>query len=202
MLNRLGLTREQLAITPKITPILAQCGIQPKRLIDVLRGDYDKDSQKIVQLFDSLTPENRTIIGLEGLALACGLSPRRLWELYNGANLMQSRESIGAMIADALPSIMQVTIKDAKRAKGFASREHIYKAARVLPTPKGTIINLPGSQAQGQLEADTDEPEEGDLEPADGFIMRAAKAMNPKALPAPPPVVEAESEEEDEEAED
>lgn len=193
---------EALNAQPQIAPLLKQCGILPARVIEVLRADQDEASLAVVKLWDSLTPANRNLLGLEALAMACQMTPRRLWELYNGANMMQSRESIGAMIADALPSIMRVTIKDAKKAKGFASREHIYKAARVLPTPKGSVINIGVPQGQqGELE-DGDEPERRMLEGADDFLMKASRAMQGKALPAPakePEIIDAEIDEEEEE---
>jgi hypothetical protein len=82
------------------------------------------------------------------------------------------------------------SIKGAKKAKGFGDREHLLKAARVLPTPKGSVtnINLPGkSEEAEELEDET----AGDLEPPDEFLMNAAKAMGPqKALPPAPAVEE------------
>lgn len=204
LLNRLGVSAEQVSIHPQISPLLKQCGIDVKRLVEVLQSDMDPDSMKFVQLWDSLKPPNRSLIGLEALALACGMTPRRLWELYCGATMIQSREFLGVQIAEALPHIMRVTIRDAKKVKGYASREHIYKAARVLPTPKGTVINLPGSPAQAQLTdgapAASNDGEEGGLVlgSADDFMVRASKAMNTKALTAPPPIVVPEVDEEDE----
>jgi hypothetical protein len=203
LLERLGMTSEQIDQSPQIAPLLRQCGILPQRVIEVLRSDLVVDSVKVVQLWDQLTPANRSLLGMEGLALGCGITPRRLWEVYCGASLMQSRESVGAMIADALPAIMRVTIKDAKRVKGFASRETIYKAVRVLPTPKGTVINLPGSKPIGELESPSegDGDDDGMLEPADDFLMRTARAMGTKALPAPVPTIQAEVEDDGDEEE-
>jgi hypothetical protein len=189
----------QVEACPKIHPLLRQCGIKPERVIEVLSADLEPDSMKLIQMWDDLLPRERVMLGLEGLALAVGISPRRLWELYCGANLMQSRESIGAMIANSLPAIMAVTIKDAKKVKGFASREHIYKAARVLPTPKGTIINLPGAQQKELEESDNGEPDPEDYQAADDLLLRASKAMG-KALP--PPTIEADIEEDEEDDDD
>lgn len=201
LLKRLNVDAEALASQPQIAPLLKQCGILPTRLIEVLRADDNGASQTVVALWDSLTRANQHLLGLEALSLAAGINPRRLWELYNGANLMQSRESIGAMIADALPAIMRVTIKDAKKAKGFASREHIFKAARVLPTPKGSVINIGVPQQQELGEGDDDDTPGGLLEGADDFLMRASRAMGAKALPAPAPqaeILEPEGEDDDE----
>ena len=183
LLRRLDIDPKALAAQPQIAPLLKQCGILPARVIEVLRADPEAASLAIVALWDSLTPANRNLLGLEALAMAAHMTPRRLWELYCGANLMQSRESIGTMIADALPAIMRVTIKQAKKVKGYSEREHIYKAARVLPTPKGSVINI-GTPAAQELE-DGDEAEGGMLEGADDFLMRASRAMGVKALPPP-----------------
>lgn len=177
---------------PQIAPLLKQCGILPARVIEVLRADEDEGSLAAVKLWDTLTPANRNLIGLEGLAMASGITPRRLWELYSGATMMQTRESIGVMIANSLPGIMAVTLKDAKTKKGHLSREHVFKSARVLPTPKGSVINIGVPQA-GELEPG-DEPEGKLLEPADEFMMRASRAMTAKALPEPkqPEIIDAE----------
>lgn len=197
LLRRLKIDESELDAQPQIAPLLKQCGILPARVIEVLRADQDEISRSVVTLWDSLTPASRNLLGLEGLAVASGMSPRRLWELYNGANMMQSRESIGAMIADALPAIIQVTLKDAKTKKGFLSREHIFKAARVLPTPKGSVINIGVPQQQDEVEA----PEQGRmLDDADDFLLKASRAMQGKALPAPaePEILDAETVEESE----
>lgn len=189
-----------LAAQPQIAPLLKQCGILPARVIEVLRADQDELSLAAVKMWDSLTPANRNMLGLEALAMASGMNPRRLWELYCGATMSQSRDSLGVMIADALPDIMRVTIKDAKKAKGFLSREHIFKAARVLPTPKGSVINI-GVPQQGEL-PEGEEPEGRMLEAADEFMMRASRAMSTKALPEPKQAEIIDAEVEDDEEED
>lgn len=185
LLRRLDIDEKELAAQPQITPLLKQCGILPARVIEVLRADLDETARAVVALWDALTPANRNILGMEALAIAAGTTPRRLWEVYSGANMMQSRELVGNMILDSLPSIVAVTIKEAKKAKGTFSREHIYKAARVLPTPKGSVINIGTKGNQDELtEGDDDEPG-GMLEDADTFMLKTSRAMGPKQLPAP-----------------
>jgi hypothetical protein len=99
---------------------------------------------------------------------------------------VQSKESIAVMIAMSLPEVMAVTIKGAKKAKGLADREHLFKSARILPTPKGstTVINM-GGKVEAEEEKDDDDSSKGDLEPADGFVLNASKVMigPQKALP-------------------
>jgi hypothetical protein len=173
---------EQLAQQPQIAPLLRMNGIRPERLVEVLRCDSNPESMTFVHAYDALTPAARHLAGLEAVAVSVGLLPRRLWELFAGAALVQSKESVAVMIAMSLPEVMAVTIRGAKKAKGLADREHLFKSARVLPTPKGSIVNVwPG---QKESEESTEDETKGDLEPADGFVMSAARCMNPqKALP-------------------
>lgn len=199
LLRRLKVDAKELEAQPQIAPLLKQCGILPARVIEVLRADQDEASRAVVKLWDELTPANRNILGLEALAMATGITPRRLWEVYSGANMMQSREVVGNMILDSLPSIIAVTIKEARKAKGTFSREHILKAARVLPTPKGSVINI-GTPRQDELpDGDGDDGPGGMLEGADDFLMRASRAMGAKALPAPaqPEILAPEDDEEE-----
>ena len=130
---------------------------------------------------------------MEGVSLAVGITPRRLWELYAGATMMQSRESVGVMIAEALPKIMAVTLRQAKTPKGYTSREHILKAARVLPVPKGSTTNINVGDKKQLDDGDGEEggvSDGGTLEASDDFLMRASKAMNAKQLPASTETVE------------
>ena len=108
----------------------------------------------------------------------------RSWELFAGAALVQSKESVAVMIAMSLPEVMAVTIKGAKKAKGIADREHLFKSARVLPTPKGSIVNVWPGKPESE-ESDEEDNTKGDLVPADGEVLSFAKVMNPqKALVA------------------
>lgn len=186
---------------PQIVPLLRQNGVRPERLVEVLRCDSEPESLKFVKLWDKLTLEMRKLAGLEAIAMGSGITPRRLWELFCGARLMQSREAVGFMIADAQPEIVRVTIKRAKQMKGVADREHFYKASGFLPTPKGSVTTVNVGQPQSQLEEKgLGEGGQGELESADEFMLSAAKVMQPKSLPpVPDPEPEAEPEDEDDE---
>ena len=178
ILRRLDVDEEQLAQQPQIAPLLRMNGIRPERLVEVLRCDSNPESMTFVHAYDALTPAARHLAGLEAVAVSVGLLPRRLWELFAGAALVQSKESVAVMIAMSLPEVMAVTIQGAKKAKGLADREHLFKSARVLPTPKGSIVNVwPG---QKESEESTEDETKGDLEPADGQVLAFAKAMNPQ----------------------
>ena len=168
--------------------------------MDVLACDTDTLSIAFVRKWQELTPAQRKIAGLEAIAFASQITPRRLWELYQGAVLMQSRETVGIKIARALHEVFDVTIRNAKTRKGLADREHLYKVSGSLPTPKGSTMNINVGQPQKQLEESDDT--EGYLEPADDVLLRAAKVMNAKQLPPGPAqeeVIEGDPDEEEEE---
>jgi hypothetical protein len=184
---------ELLAAQPSIMPLLHRNAIRPEQVVEVLRCDTENESQAFVKLWDTLTPATRSIAGLEALAMAAELTPRRLWELFSGASMVQSRESVATMIALALPEVFRTTIRGAKKAKGHLDREHLYKISGSLPTPKGSVTNINLGKKAEEL-SDGDEPDEKPLEESDQFIMRTADAMYIKALPAP--VDEAEDAEE------
>lgn len=184
ILRRLDVDEEALSQHPQIAPLLRMNGIRPERLVEVLRCDSNPESMTFVRKYDELTPAGRNLAGLEAIAVSTGLLPRRLWELFAGAALVQSKELVAVRIAMSLPEVMAVTIREAKKAEGWFDREHLFKSARILPTPKGstTIINM----GKPESEESTEEYDEtkGDLEPADGFVLNAAKVMNlQKALP-------------------
>lgn len=186
---------EVLAQQPTLAPRLKQNGVKIEQMVEVLRWDDQPESQSFVAIWDENTPATRSLAGIEALGLGAGLTSRRLWEVFQGALLVQSRESISAQIALAQPKIVAVTIRGALKAKGHADREHLFKASGFLPVPKGSTITInPGMQQalpQGHSEEDGSG---GDLEPCDDFLMRASRAMNAKRLEAPkdPEVIDAE----------
>ena len=166
--------------------------------MEILRCDSAPESQAFVKTWDRLTPAKRSLAGIEAMAMASGFSPRRLYEVFAGAAMMQSRESVGLAIALALPDVMRVTVKQAKTVKGHFAREHLFKAARVLPTPKGSTTNINVGSNKELPEGDQDD-DVAPVEAADDFYLKASKAMyGTKALPAPAAIQK--SEEEDDEA--
>lgn len=190
--------------TPKVFNRLRRNKVSNELLIETLRGDDDPDSIKFIVTWDSLSQVARKNLGIDAIAVAAGLTPRRLWEVFNGATMMQSREAVGLKIAMSLPAVFDVTIKNALKAKGIDDREHLYKVSGSLPTPKGATTNINVGQPKPAELTDGDETK-GDLEAADDFMLSASKVMNAKQLPAPKdniPDAEFEEPEEDEEADE
>lgn len=197
LLRRLEVDPEVLAAAIQITPLLRQNGVTLWRLIEILRCDDQAESQAFVKLWDSLTAPARSLAGVEALAIASGTTPQRLWGVFAAAVLVQSKQSVAVTIALGLPGAMRVTVAEAQKVKGHFAREHLFKAGRVLPVPKGSTTNI---NLGGQKELpEGEEQGGGDLVPCDDFLLQAASAMYPKkALPAPLPDIESEEDEPEE----
>lgn len=187
LLRRLEVDPEELASSPQITPLLRQNGITSDKLVEVLRCDGAPESAAFVAVWDDLTPISRSLAGIEAMAIAAEITPRRLYEVFAGAAMMQSRESVALTIALNLPDVMRVTVKEAKKPKGHYAREHVLKAGRVLPVPKGstTVIQVGKQIAEQSEDSEENSDDFEDLQHADDFMMQAAKVMGTKALPAP-----------------
>jgi hypothetical protein len=183
LLRQLGINPALYIASPKITPQVRAAGVRMEELFDVLRCDSDPDSLKASQMFDRLTPRQRSLAGFEGIALACGLMPRRLWELYSGALLNQRGEISAVKVAMGIPRAIDRTIQNATTVRGIADRDHLYKMGRMFPTPKGSTTTINLGKPQDALPASEETEDLGDLEPADDFLLKTARAMQ-KHLPA------------------
>lgn len=174
---------------PRIEPLMRMCGIRPDRIIEVLAGDERPECQAMVRMWSKIHRLERHLLGIEGVSVCAELNPIRVWELYASASLKQTKSCVEIMLADSLPQIMRVAIKDAKKPKGIHSREHMLKAAKILPTPKGSVtnINFPGTRSDDDQQLSSEDT--GLLAPADEELMKFSKAMNPPALPAPQPEI-------------
>jgi hypothetical protein len=180
ILRRLDVDEDALAAQTQIMPRLRRTGVKLEYFLEILRCDYNPQSATFLQAWDQLTSAAQRLVGIEAVGVSIGLLPRDLWALFSGAELVQSNEDTAVMVSIAVPGAMKQTIKGAMKAKGIADREHLYKIARVLPTPKGatTNINLGGKKESEELTEGDDT--KGDLEPCDAQVLSFAKVMNPQ----------------------
>ena len=178
------MNQNELRKQPQVSLLLHLANVKPDTFVNVLRCDVRPESIAFVGAWDALTPKDRELAGVEAVAVSAGILPLRLWELFAGAGLMQGNQMVAVLMATSMADIMKTTIKGAKKAKGLGDREHFYKIARILPTPKGSVTNIVVPGAKAEESTDDDDGTKGDLEPADGFVLSAAKIMNPqKQLP-------------------
>jgi hypothetical protein len=167
---------------PVITPILkaAEGGIP--RLLEALRAHDDDDARSFIERYDSLTATDRKHLSLEEIAVASGIGSLRLAEISLSASILHGQLTSKLILASAMPSIVQTSVKWAKTKRGLADREMMLKAGGVLPVPKGAQIAI-----QNNVAGETKETESEPMYLDPGQRLRMIhEAVEQRRLPAPP----------------
>lgn len=169
---------------PTVTPLLktAEGGIP--RIMEALRAHDDDDAREFVELYDSLSAQDRQFLKLEEIAYAAGIGSLRLAEVATSATILHGQMTSKIILAASLPGIVRTSVRLAKTAKGGFDREMMLKAGGVLPTPKGsqTVINTNVIAEKATVETDH-EPQYLD---AGERLRLISDAVDPKRLPSPP----------------
>src|ERR1700722_9738410 len=92
--KRLGVDPAEVAKCRKLSPILRDCGLTRERVIEILDADDADDSLLFMAKYRSIPTFDLTLLTIEEITLASGLTTRRLWELIQGARLEQSHDAV------------------------------------------------------------------------------------------------------------
>jgi hypothetical protein len=144
-LRRLGVTPEQIAAQPSITPILKRAKLQ-RDAIDYLRMSEESDARNFLVIHDKLSETARKLVSLEAIAIAAGLTTQRLFGLISEAVFVQSRFESALLAAANHPQVVEASIKQAVTPRGVADRKMLHQQAGFLPMPKTQIVSLPGAR--------------------------------------------------------
>ncbi len=140
---------------PVITPMLQAVEGGVEHCITALRAHEDEDAQAFVEMWDECTKTDRMHLKLEEIAHAAGVGSLRLAEVVNTALFLYGNMQVQMMLAAGMPSVVARSMRQAKTAKGYADREWMLKAGKILPIPKGAQtaiqINAPVAETK-QLE--------------------------------------------------
>lgn len=199
--KRLGVKKEDVDGCLKITSRLREVGLTFERVVDILDGDDSSDGRTFLDKVRTISKSDCRYLTIEEICLSSGLTTRRLWEVISGARLEQSQDAVKLMVADAQPRVMSQAIKAATESvpimdgEGNVSgwthgdmkaTELIWKATGILPTPKGTTINLQQNNATGPLPIDDDGDDDGILLPdMDDVVKDLQITVKVKQLEAP-----------------
>ena len=143
----------QLVIEPMLRSVkggLDQC-------IEALRSHEDDDAQAFIRAWDHCTERQKSVLRVEDIAAAAGVSSIRLMEVTQTALYLYGSRQTQMMLAAGLPSIVAMSLKKAAQPSGYADREWMLKAAKILPVPKGsqTAIQINTSDAEPVKEIET-----------------------------------------------
>ena len=157
--NRWNLDNEECEWEPQtepvITPMLQAVEGGIEHCITALRAHEDEDAQAFVEMWDKCTATDRKHLKVEEIAHAAGVGSLRLAEVVNTALFLYGNMQVQMMLAAGMPQVVARSMRQAKTAKGYADREWMLKAGKILPIPKGAQtaiqINAPVAETK-QLE--------------------------------------------------
>jgi hypothetical protein len=183
----------------KLSQILRECGISRERVVEILDQDDEDDSIAFVAKYRSLPKSDVKHMTTEAVALAAGLTTRRLWELIQGTRLEQSQDAVKMLVADSRAAVMTKTLASAKEGD-LKAVELIWKADGTLPKSNG--ISLVLSQNNASMPVVMAPPEEEDVLPLadmDSMLKEMQRVTSSPRLEAPQepksvPIIDAEYE--------
>ncbi len=103
--------------------------------IDYLKFSKDEQARRIVELHCSLNATERGAVTIDYLIMAAGADPPHIWGCLNEELYRVRGMEAELLVCLALPDAMRVTVREAKKPKGHSAREHLFKAAGILPVP-------------------------------------------------------------------
>jgi hypothetical protein len=136
-LERIGVTPEQLAAAPKITPLLKQAQGGLKQIVDAMRFAPDDVIQAFLRRYDTLDRADHADLCWEAIALAAGVPVSALLGSIM-VSLQQQSVSMVKMIAlTGHPAITRARLKYGQMPSGERDRTAFDQALGLLPNPKG-----------------------------------------------------------------
>ncbi|HWF62928.1 MAG TPA: hypothetical protein VN666_21830 [Nitrospira sp.] len=172
---------------PIITPMLRAVDGGIERVIEALRAHDDDDAREFLGVYDSTGLGDRRNLPLETLAFVSGIGSLRLAELAQTALFLHGQLKTNLLMSSHLPGIVERSLKEAKKAKGFIDREWMLKAGKILPIPKGAQVAIQNVFADKEEKPESSTPAWRD---AEDRLHEFHAMTDPKRLPSPatPPV--------------
>lgn len=141
---------------PIITPMLKSVDGGIEHCVQALRAHDDEDAQAFLEMWDRCTKTERTCLTVEEIAHASKVGSLRLAEVVQTALFLYGNMQTQMMLSAGLPAVVATSLKNAKKIKGYADREWMLKAGKILPIPKGAQtaiqINAGEPREEKQLE--------------------------------------------------
>lgn len=125
-----------------VTPFLKSAEGGWDRVLEALRAHDDDDARDFLDVYDSVSVQDRKLLKLEEISAAAGITSLRLSEVANSAMILYGQMSAKMILASSLASIVKTSVRLAKTQKGQFDREMMLKAGGVLPVPKGAQIAI------------------------------------------------------------
>ena len=191
-LLRLGITSQQLAEAPQITPLLKQADGGLKQVMDAMRLAPDETISAYLRKHDSIPIGDRERLSVEAIALAAGLDITRLLASILIALQSQAVSTTKMIAMTAHPKITAARVRYGVLPLGERDRTALDTAMGFLPNPKGptfigkAIFGSGKNVIESQRSGD-DDTEEGELIGSDDVdldrLFPPANAMQDRLTP-------------------
>jgi hypothetical protein len=210
-LKRLGVTEEQLAAAPQITPLLKMACGGLKQITDAMRFAPDEVIQTFLRKYDSLDKAERGSLCWEAIALSAGVPVSALLGSIMVSLQAQSVSMVKMIALSGHPEIAKARLRYGTLPSGDRDRQALDQAMGFLPNPKGPMFigkavfgsgknsmdqqklrrrsgdDLPGDEDEDQdevpLAARDSEPDLDQLFPPCNLMQEKLQAIRQRLLP-------------------
>ncbi len=139
--ERLGVTKEEVELLPKVTHILKELPGKIDKAIEYLRGSDEPDARKWLQVYDSIPITTRKLLPFEAFCAGSGLTTKRVLELVTGACFEQS-DTVAKLVSKAAkPELIKRAVKFGMKEHNDSDRKMVLQHEGYAPVPKTQIIN-------------------------------------------------------------
>jgi hypothetical protein len=141
MLHRLGVTEQQMKVTPRVTPIFEECFGSVQVVINAMRFSKDGLISAFLEKYDAYRIGERECCPFEAFAISAGIDLEQLLSAIMVELSSYSANLVKAQAFASHPLIMQATIENAMDGiDGYSDRKLIHTALGFLPKPKGNTF--------------------------------------------------------------
>lgn len=121
-------------------------------IVEALRSHDDEDAKAFLHAYDKMPATDRNLVRIEDIAFASGVGSLRLAEIAQTALFLHGQMKTNLLMSSHLPGIVERSLKEAKKARGFIDREWMLKAGKILPIPKGAQVAIQNNYGENKDE--------------------------------------------------
>ncbi len=194
--RKLGITEEQARAVPRITHILGHAKLDAWQYIE---GSADPLAPALLALRDKVGKACAATLPIEAFCCAAGAPTKRVLGLIVAEAFDESNTVSGLIAASRQHEVVQATVDEALKPSGTREREMVLKHSGFLPLPKTSIVNVRGNNAV----VGGNQTNVAVLPPVEDTVRRMSDRFlemvppEPRALPAPAEVVDADEDDEE-----
>jgi len=137
-----NITEESYRKQPRLTEVLKRLPGGFECVCEYLRGNDDPDAIKFMDKWDTISLDDKDVIGFEGLCASAGVNGKKLYGIIVSEATVLGENEMAMLTAIKAPGVIDVILETAKTPGGHRERTLVAKASGWLPRPKGSQTNI------------------------------------------------------------